>query len=176
VVYGVGTVGLAAIMAARNSPATRIIAVDRLPSRLALARELGATDTIDASVDEPVAAVHDLCGGPADFALECTGVINVVRQAADSVGLLGTCLVIGSAPAGAEFVLDHLSMLWGKRIVGALDGGGRSIELVSTLMDLYAQGRFPYDRLVSYFSLDEIEMAMKASYAGEVIKPIIRLR
>jgi Zn-dependent alcohol dehydrogenase len=175
VVFGVGTVGLAAVMAARNSAATRIIAVDRHAGRLALARELGATDTIDASVDDPIAAVHDICDGPADFALECTGVITVLRQAADSVGMLGTCVLIGGAPAGAEFVLDHLSTLWGKRIVGVLGGGGRSIELVTTLMDLYAQGRFPYDRLVSYFSLDEIETAMQASYAGDVVKPIIRM-
>jgi Zn-dependent alcohol dehydrogenase len=175
VVFGVGTVGLAAVMAARNSAATRIIAVDRHPSRLALAQELGATDIVDASVDDPISAVHDICDGPADFALECTGVISVLRQAADSVGMLGTCVLIGGAPQGAEFVLDHLSTLWGKRIVGVLGGGGRSIELVTALMDLYVQGRFPFDRLVSYFSLDEIETAMQASYAGDVVKPVIRM-
>jgi aryl-alcohol dehydrogenase len=111
VVYGTGTVGLAAIMAARNSPATKIIAVDRHPARLRLAKELGATDVIDIAVDEPVGAVHDICAGPADYALECTGAIPVVRQAADSVGMLGTCVLIGGAPAGATFNLDHISTL-----------------------------------------------------------------
>ncbi|MFI0367345.1 NAD(P)-dependent alcohol dehydrogenase [Actinomadura sp. 1N219] len=175
VVFGVGTVGLAAIMAARNSPATRIIAVDRHASRLDLARELGATDTVDAAKDDVVAAVHDLCGGPADYALECTGVIDVVRQAADSVGMLGTCLLIGGAPADAEFALDHLSTLWGKRIVGVLGGGGRSEELITAVMSLYAQGRFPFDRLVEYFDFADVQTALDRSYAGEVVKPILRM-
>jgi Zn-dependent alcohol dehydrogenase len=176
VVFGAGTVGLAAVMAARCSPATRIIAVDRVPARLALAAELGATDTVDASETDAVAAVHEICGGPADYALECTGVISVVRQAADSVGMLGTCVLIGGAPAGAEFSLDHLSTLWGKRIVGVLGGSGRSEPLIGALMSLYAQGRFPFDRLVSWFDLGDVEDALSASYAGEVVKPVLRIR
>lgn len=174
-VFGAGTVGLAAIMAARNSPATRIIAVDRNESRLRIAAELGATNTVNAAADDPVKAIHDLCGGPADYSLECTGVISVVRQAADSVGMLGTCLLIGGAPAGAEFSLDHLTTLWGKRIVGVLGGSGRSDELMTTIMSLYAQGRFPFDRLVQYFDLADVQTALEQSYAGEVIKPVLRM-
>jgi Zn-dependent alcohol dehydrogenase len=174
VVFGVGTVGLAAIMAARNSPATRIIAVDRHASRLTLATELGATHVVNAT-DDPVAAVEAICGGRADFALECTGVISVVRQAVDSVGMLGTAILIGGAPAGAEFSVDHLSTLWGKRIVGVLGGSGRSKELITTVMNLYAQGRFPLDRLVAYFELADIETALAKSQSGEVIKPILRM-
>lgn len=174
-VFGAGTVGLAAIMSARNSPATRIIAVDRNESRLRIAAELGATNTVNAAADDPVKAIHDLCGGPADYSLECTGVISVVRQAADSVGMLGTCLLIGGAPAGAEFSLDHLTTLWGKRIVGVLGGSGRSDELMTTIMSLYAQGRFPFDRLVQYFDLADVQTALEQSYAGEVIKPVLRM-
>ncbi|WP_261801604.1 NAD(P)-dependent alcohol dehydrogenase [Streptomyces sp. ISID311] len=174
-VYGTGSVGLAAIMAARNSGATTIIAVDRHTSRLELARELGATHTVNAGDADPVAAIHDICAGPADNALECTGIISVVRQAADSVGMLGTCALIGGAPAGAEFTLDHLSTLWGKRIVGILGGGGRSPQLIGALIELYRQGRFPMDRLVSWFTFGEIEQALAASYAGDVIKPIVRM-
>ncbi|HEX2895601.1 MAG TPA: NAD(P)-dependent alcohol dehydrogenase [Marmoricola sp.] len=175
VVYGVGAVGLAAVMAARCSPATRIIAVDRHASRLALAAELGATHTVDAGSEDPVAAVHEICDGPADHALECTGIIAVVRQAIDSVGMLGTCILIGGAPAEAEFTADHLTTLWGKRIVGTLGGSGRSDVLIPTLMDLYRQGRFPFDRLVEFFDLDHVEEALRASAAGEVVKPIIRM-
>ena len=175
VVFGAGTVGLAAVMAARNSAATTIIAVDRHASRLALASELGATHTVDASADDAVAAVSDICGGPADYSLECTGVISVVRQAVDSVGMRGTCVLIGGAPAGAEFSVDHLSTLWGKSIVGTLGGSGRSTQLIGGLMDLYTQGRFPFDRLVEYFPLEEIEQAVEASYGGDVIKPVLRM-
>ncbi len=175
VVYGSGTVGLAAVMAARCSPATTIIAVDRVASRLELAEELGATHVVDASTTDAVAAIHDICGGPADYSLECTGVISVLRQAADSVGMLGTCVLIGGAPAGAEFSLDHLTTLWGKRIVGVLGGGGRSQTLIGTLMDLYTQGRFPFDKLVGWFDLGDVEGALAASYRGDVIKPILRM-
>lgn len=175
VVYGAGAVGLAAVMAARLSPATRIIAVDRHQHRLDLARRYGATDVIDATSTDPVAAVHDLCGGPADYALECTGVISVVRQAADSVGMLGTCVLIGGAPAGAELSLDHLATLWGKRIVGVLGGGGRSQELIPALVELNAQGRFPFHELVELYDLADIEVGFKDALEGRVLKPVLRM-
>lgn len=174
VVYGVGAVGLAAVMAAQSTPVTTIVAVDRHASRLELARSLGATHTVTAS-DTSVDEVMECCGGHAAFSLECTGVIPVVRQAIDSVGMLGTCLLIGGAPAGAEFSADHLSTLWGKRIVGVLGGSGRSETLIPTLMHLHAQGRFPFDRLLEFFDLDQVEEALEASHSGEVLKPVVRM-
>ncbi|MFD0855130.1 NAD(P)-dependent alcohol dehydrogenase, partial [Actinomadura adrarensis] len=82
---------------------------------------------------------------------------------------------IGGAPAGAEFSLDHASTLWGKRIIGILGGGGRSAPLIGALIDMYKQGRFPFDRLVSWFELDQVEEAIGASHRGEAIKPIVRM-
>jgi aryl-alcohol dehydrogenase len=175
VVYGTGTVGLAAIMAARNSAATTIIAVDRHASRLQLAAELGATHTVDAGELDAVQAVTEICGGPADFAFECTGVPTVIRQAIDSVGMRGTAVLIGGAPAGAEFSADHMTTLWGKSIVGTLGGSGHSPRLIGSLMDLYAAGRFPMDRLVEYFPLERISDALEASYSGAVVKPVITM-
>lgn len=119
--------------------------------------------------------MRDLCRGPADIALECTGVVSVVRQAADTVGMLGTCYLIGGAPAGAELTLDHISTLWGKRLVGILGGGGTSNQLISAIMELHVQGRFPFDRLVSYFRFDQVEEALAPSYSGESIKPILTM-
>ncbi|NIZ91693.1 NAD(P)-dependent alcohol dehydrogenase [Kineococcus rubinsiae] len=173
VVFGAGAVGLAAVMAARSSAATTIIAVDRTPSRLALATEFGATHVVDAREADAVRAVADICGGPADVSLECTGVIAVVRQAIDAVGMRGRCLLIGGAPAGAEFTADHLSTLWGKTVQGTLGGSGRSPRLVGALLDLHAQGRFPFDRLVQRFALEDIADAEEASRSGEVVKPVI---
>src|SRR3984957_7151001 len=114
VVYGAGAVGLSAVMAARLTPATEIIAVDRLASRLSLARELGATETIDVSSPgvDPVAAVHEICGGPADFSLECTGVVSVLRQAADPVGMRGPVhLDGGGAGRGGVLPRPHVHPL-----------------------------------------------------------------
>lgn len=175
VVYGVGAVGLAAVMAARLTPATTVIAVDRHRSRLELAAQLGATHTIAADEADAVAEVHRICGGPADYALECTGVIPVVRQAADSVGMLGTCVLIGGAPAGAELSLDHLTTLWGKRVIGTLGGSGRSDTLIGTLVELNRQGRFPFERLIRFYALDEIEQALEDSHRGEVLKPVLQM-
>jgi aryl-alcohol dehydrogenase len=176
VVYGAGAVGLSAVMASRLTGATTIIAVDRLASRLALARELGATETIDVSVvSNPVTAVTEICGGPADYALDCTGVLSVLRQAADSVGMRGTVALIGGAPAGAAFSMDHMSTLWGKRVVGILGGEGRSDTLINTLITLNRQGRFRYDRLVETFPLDQVNEALEASHRGDVIKPVLRM-
>jgi Zn-dependent alcohol dehydrogenase len=174
-VYGVGAVGLAAVMAARSTGATRIVAVDVHPHRLDLARTLGATDTVNAKTADPVQAVHEICGGPADFSLECTGIVDVLRQAADSVGMRGTVALIGGAPANAAFTLDHLTTLWGKKVVGILGGEGRSEVLISTLIDLNRQGRFPYDRLVTEFPLDQVNEAFAASHSGEIVKPVLRM-
>ncbi len=173
VVFGVGSVGLAAVMAARSTAATRIIAVDRHPNRLALAASFGATHTIDVTTNDPVAAVNEICGGPADFAIECTGAISVCRQAVDSVGMLGTCALVGGAPAGAELSVDHLTTLWGKRIQGVLGGGGASRQLIGTLLELHQQGRFPFDRLIEHFPLSDLPAALEASYSGDVLKPVL---
>lgn len=67
------------------------------------------------------------------------------------------------------------STLWGKSIIGVLGGGGRSPRLIGALMDLFAAGRFPFDRLVEYFPLERIQDAVRASHSGEVIKPILTM-
>jgi aryl-alcohol dehydrogenase len=128
---------------------------------------------INAAADDPVAAVREICDGPADFSLECTGVVAVCRQAVDSVGMRGVCALIGGAPAGARVELDHLSTLWGKRVIGVLGGEGRSTSLVTTLLDLHRQGRFPFDELITGFPFERITEAMEAAEAGEVIKPVL---
>ena len=130
---------------------------------------------MNAAGTDPVAAVKEICGGPADFSLECTGSVKVVRQAADSVGLRGTCALIGGAPARAEFTLDHTSTLWGKRVIGILGGEGRSTTLIQALIDLNRQGRFPYERLITEFQLEEVNEALEASYAGDVLKPVLTM-
>src|SRR5438046_625528 len=94
----------------RRTPATVIVAVEPNASRRDLAVKYGASDVIDPrAVDDVVATVHEICGGPADAALDCTGIVPVVRQAIDSVGMLGTAVLIGGAPARAEFSADHLT-------------------------------------------------------------------
>jgi aryl-alcohol dehydrogenase len=174
-VVGVGAVGLAAIMAARNTGATTIIAADLHDRRLQLATEFGATHTINSGSADLVEQVARITGATVDFAFDCTGVVPVIEGLADTVGMLGTLVLIGGAPANARFSLDHLSTLWGKRVIGVLGGGGRSGQLIPGLVALYEQGRFPFDRLVKYYEMNQIEQALEDSASGEVIKPILRM-
>lgn len=174
-IVGVGAVGLAAIMAARNSGVTTIIAADVHDSRLELAQEFGATHVINSHSNDLVDEVAGITGSTVDFAFDCTGVIPVIEKIAQTVGMLGTLVLIGGAPAGARFSLDHLTTLWGKRVVGVLGGGGRSGQLIPALVDLYRQGRFPFDRLVQYYEMGDIEQALADSKSGRVIKPILRV-
>ena len=174
-VAGVGAVGLAAVMAARNSGVTKIITADLHDERLELATQFGATHTINSGSSDLVEAVADITGSTVDYAFDCTGVIAVIETLAETVGMLGTLVLVGGAPAGARFSVDHLRTLWGKRIVGVLGGGGRSGQLIPALVELYEQGRFPFDRLVRYYELGQIEQALADSASGEVVKPILRM-
>jgi aryl-alcohol dehydrogenase len=174
-IVGVGAVGLAAVMAARNSGVTTIIVADLHDNRLEMAAEFGATHTINSGSRDLVTEVAKITGSTVDFAFDCTGVIPVIETLAETVGMLGTLVLIGGAPAGARFSLDHLSTLWGKRVIGVLGGGGRSGQLIPALVELYRQGRFPFDRLVKYYEMGEIDQALEDSNSGQVIKPILRM-
>jgi aryl-alcohol dehydrogenase len=174
--FGTGAVGLAAIMAARVAGATKIIAVDVNPARLKLALELGATHAINSREIDPVAEVRKLTGGGADFTLECSGRAAVLRQAIDSVGLLGTCGIVGATPEGTEasFNVNDV-MIPGRRIMGIVQGDVVSRTFIPELIELYRQGRFPFDRLVKFYPFEEVNQAMADSESGITIKPILRI-
>lgn len=175
-IFGTGAVGLSAVLAARERGCTQIVGIDRVDSRLTLAKEFGATETIDASATDAVGALRELSGGRGvDFTLECTGNVAVLRQAVDSLAMPGVCGVIGGAPAGAEFTLDHLTVLWGRTVKGILGGEGQSELLIPTLIELQRLGRFPFERMVEFFELDQVNEAMEASARGEVLKPVLKM-
>jgi aryl-alcohol dehydrogenase len=176
-VFGAGAVGLAAVMGARIAGATRIIASDVVPSRLALAMELGATHTINSRETNPVTAIREITGGGADFTLEATGRTDVLRQAIDSAGIGGVCGIVGAAPLGAEakFNVNEV-MIPGKTIRGIIMGESVPKLFIPRLVDLHLQGRFPFDKLIKFYRLDEINRAAEDSEKGKTVKPIIRLQ
>jgi aryl-alcohol dehydrogenase len=175
--FGTGAVGLAALMAARVAGATKIIAVDVNPARLQLALELGATHAINSRETDPVAEIRKITGGGADFTLECSGRAAVLRQAIDSVGLLGTCGIVGATPEGTEasFNVNDV-MIPGRRIMGIVQGDVVSRTFIPELIELYRQGRFPFDRLVKFYDFDDVNQAMADSESGVTIKPILRFK
>jgi aryl-alcohol dehydrogenase len=173
-VFGAGSVGLAAIMAARVVGCTTIIAIDVNPARLALAEELGATHTIDAADSDPVRWIASLTGGDGvQYSLECTGIPKVVRQAVDCLRLTGTCGVIGVAPLGTEVALDLNTILFGRNVRGIIEGDSIPDIFIPQLVDLWDQGRFPFDRLIRKYPLSQINEAVHASERGEVLKAIV---
>jgi aryl-alcohol dehydrogenase len=175
--FGTGTVGLAAVMAGVIAGATTIVGVDIVPSRLELARELGATDVVDARTEDPVARIRELTGGGADFALETTGVPAVLRQAVDGTAPLGETGVIGAPAFGSEVALDVNTILTGGRVVRGIVEGDSVPELfIPRLMKLWEQGRFPVERLVTTYDFDRINEAVEAAESGTVVKPVLLMR
>ena len=174
--FGGGAVGLSAVMAARVAGATTIIAADVVPSRLALAKELGATHTVNSRETNPIEAVRKITGGGADFTLESSGRPAVLRQAIDALGIRGTCGIVGAPALGSEASFDvNGVMTTGKRIIGIVEGDSVPDLFIPSLVELYQQGRFPFDKLVKFYNLDQINQAAEDSEKGITIKPIVRL-
>ncbi|MES2235348.1 NAD(P)-dependent alcohol dehydrogenase [Pseudomonas veronii] len=174
--FGAGAVGLSAVLAARVAGATTIIAVDVVQSRLNLAIELGATHVINSNDTDPVTAIREITSGGVNFALESTGRPAVLRLAVDALGSRGNLGVVGAPPLGtvAEFDVNDL-LLGGKTIRGIVEGDSAPKKFIPELVDLYLQGRFPFDKLVKFYRFDEINQAAEDSEKGITIKPIIRI-
>lgn len=172
-VYGCGTVGLSAVMAARVTGCTTIIAVDLLPARLQLARELGATHAVNAASEDPVAAIRSIRPAGVHFSLECTGIPRVIRQAVDCLALTGIAGVIGVAPLGTEVALDVATILFGRTVRGIIEGDAAPEVFIPRLIELQRQGRFPFDRLICAFPFEQINDAVAATERGDVVKAVL---
>lgn len=170
VVFGVGAVGLSAVMAARVAGASTIVAVDRLASRLALAQELGATHTLTADADL-VGQIHRLTGGGAQYTVDTTGVPEVILAAVNALRVTGTCGLLG-APLG-ELTFNPGILSLGRTITGIIEGDAVPRRTVPALIELWRQGRFPFERLVSTFPLERINEAEQAMVRGDVVKPVL---
>ncbi|EIZ79638.1 alcohol dehydrogenase zinc-binding domain protein [Novosphingobium sp. Rr 2-17] len=174
--FGAGAVGLSAIMAARVVGATTIIAVDVVSSRLDLARELGATHVINSRDRDVVEAITEITGAGADFALESTGRPDVLAQGIEALGLLGTIGVVGAPKLGtkSEFDVNNL-LLRGRSIRGIVEGDSVPQVFIPQLIELHRQGRFPFDKLVKFYALADINQAVHDSETGGTLKAILRM-
>ncbi|MFF5013269.1 NAD(P)-dependent alcohol dehydrogenase [Streptomyces sp. NPDC001165] len=174
VVLGAGAVGLSAVMAAALTPATTIIAVDRVPERLALAEELGATHTIDATEESVPETIHHLTGyRGADGVVETTGNVGVLSEGVDALAARGTLVVVGAPPFGTEVSLDVNGLLAGKWIVGLTLGDSETRTFIPALVRLVREGRLPLHRLISTYPFADIDRAVRDMTAGKAIKPVL---
>ncbi|MER8010604.1 MULTISPECIES: NAD(P)-dependent alcohol dehydrogenase [unclassified Streptomyces] len=174
VVLGAGAVGLSAVMAAALTPATTIVAVDRVTERLLLARELGATHTVNAAQEELGEALAGITGGQgADGVVETTGNVGVLRQGVDALAARGTLVVVGAPPFGTEVALDVNGLLGGKRVVGLTLGDAETQSFIPSLVRLVKDGRLPLHRLISTYPFADIDQAVRDMRAGKAVKPVL---
>ena len=172
VVAGAGALGLAAVMAAKIAGADKIIAIDRHQSRLDLATRYGATDVLSGDPATFAPAIHEITGRGSDTAFDTTGNATLVRALYEGLNNIG---VISMAGVGfGDVTFDFLSMIGGKKIAGSMEGDAVPATFIPHLAQLNADGRFPFDELITEFSIDDINDAEAASTGGEVIKPVLR--
>jgi len=167
-IFGSGTVGLAAAMAAHLAGAAPIIAVDIVPSRLTLALELGASHAIDNRKTDLARSITECTGSGVDFVVETTGSAAMQRLAIDVLNPKGTVALLTG-----EDGTDDLPE--GRRTVGIIQGDAVPQHFIPKLIELYRAGKFPFDRLVKFYDFPDINRAMDASRRGETIKPVLRM-
>ena len=174
-IFGAGGVGLSALMAAGLTPATRVIVVDVVPERLALAKELGATHTVNAATDDSVEAINEITGGRgADRIIEASGNTAVLKQALTTMGTDSIVAIVGAPPFGSEVSLDVPQMLArNPHVVGINQGAAVPRQFIPILIELHRRGRLPFERLIHTFPFADIEQAAQAALAGEVVKPVL---
>ncbi|HEY6831330.1 MAG TPA: NAD(P)-dependent alcohol dehydrogenase [Pseudolabrys sp.] len=176
VVFGVGAVGLSGLMAAKIAGCDPIIAVDVHDTRLALARALGATHTINHSGrTDVVAEIRKITGLGARFTLETSALAPVFREAVEALMPAGTCVLLGSARAGTEVTFETPFLQNGRTVRGVIQGDSVPQEFIPQLADYMMAGRFPVERMVTFYDLADINRAASESTSGATIKPVIRM-
>lgn len=174
-IFGTGAVGLSAIMAAKIANCKTIIAVDIHDSRLELAKELGATHTLNSKRDDIVKEIKELTDGGIHYAVETSGVPVVVKQSLNALRPLGTAAIVGVTPEMKIDVHNDL-MAEGKSMIGVIEGDSVPRVFIPQLIDYYKAGQFPFDKMVRFYNFNEIEKAFEDSAKGITIKPILKVQ
>jgi len=125
--------------------------------------------------EKAVEEIKRITRGGADFTLEMTASPRILRQAVDALQVGGMCGVIGVPSRGTEVSLEMTALLFGRGVRGIRQGESVSDSFIPQLIELYLQGRFPFDRLIEFFSFDQIDQAVKDTESGVAIKPVLRM-
>ncbi|KAH7398554.1 hypothetical protein BKA66DRAFT_521374 [Pyrenochaeta sp. MPI-SDFR-AT-0127] len=178
VVFGLGGVGMAAIMAAKVRGAKIIIGVDRVPSRLSLAKEIGATDVIDTSglsslVTDLAAKIREIAPLGSYATFDTTGVVPLIEAGLQSLHPRGQMVLIGIVN-GKTLDIDLGSiMTFGTAIRGCIEGNARPSKFVPQMIEWYRQGKFPIEKLAKTYPAEDFEKALHDMHTGATIKPIL---
>lgn len=173
-VFGAGAVGLSAVMGARIAGCRAIIAVDPVAERRTLARELGATATLDPAADDVVAQMADLTGGAPSVAIDTTALPAVIATALTVLKPCGTLALVGLGALHADLPVG-LILAKGLRVRGVVEGDSDPKVFIPRLAELSRRGELPLDRLVSRFAFDEFGAAWAAAKSGAVVKAVVEM-
>ncbi|WP_101675574.1 Zn-dependent alcohol dehydrogenase [Alloalcanivorax mobilis] len=172
-VIGCGGVGLSTINGAAIAGAARIIAIDTLPAKLEMARTFGATDVIDGSVMDPVAAVMELVGG-VDYSFECIGLKATAEQSYAMLAPAGLATVIGLFAPDVKIELPGIQFLQEKKIQGSFLGSSLLNIDIGRLVELYLKGDLKLDELISKrIALQDINEGFKDMQQGTVARSVV---
>lgn len=174
VISGAGGVGLSAVLGAKVRRAAKIIVMDINEERLKLAEKLGATDVINPKTTaDVVATIQEITAGGADYGVDTTGNMGVIRTLVDATHNTGEVGLIGAAKPGSEMVLDHFTVSLGRVVRGVVEGDSIPQEFIPELIDLHLRGEFPFDEFVKTYRFDEIQQAREDSENGSTVKAIL---
>jgi S-(hydroxymethyl)glutathione dehydrogenase/alcohol dehydrogenase len=178
VIWGVGGIGLSAVMAARIMECAVIIAIDTNDLKLKLAGEFGATHLINVCEEEPLSRIGEIVGqSGVDYAVESAGRAATIEQAFGAVRKNGgLCVFASHPPTGEKISLDPHDLISGKQIRGSWGGESDPDEDIPRLVDLYRQGALPLDKMIAHrYRLDEINDALDDLEKGVVGRLLIAL-
>jgi len=175
-IFGVGAVGLSALMAAKIAGCDPIIAVDVHQSRLVLARELGATHTIDHNTSSRVVdEVRAIAAGGVRYSADTSALPAVLREAIESLAPGGTCVLLGSARRGNEVSIEMPFLQDGRILRGVVQGESVPKEFIPRLVDLIVKDKFPIQKMIKFYDFADINVAAQESSSGVAIKPVLRM-
>ncbi|GEP80760.1 NAD(P)-dependent alcohol dehydrogenase [Staphylococcus carnosus] len=172
-IFGTGAVGLSAIMAAKVAGCTTIIAVDIHDSRLELAKEVGATHVINSKNVVADEKIKDITGKGVRYAVETTGVPEVVLSSIRSLSVSGECATVGVGSKELSINITEEIMVPGKTLRGVIEGNSNPHIMIPKLVEFFKQGIFPIDKLIKFYNFDSISKAFEDSKNGQTIKPVL---
>ncbi|MFM5848286.1 S-(hydroxymethyl)glutathione dehydrogenase/class III alcohol dehydrogenase [Aeromonas veronii] len=176
-IFGLGGIGLSAVIGARLAKAGRIIAIDINESKFELARKLGATDCINPNdYDKPIQEVIvELTDGGVDFSFECIGNVKVMRAALECCHKgWGESVIIGVAGAGQEISTRPFQLVTGRVWRGSAFGGVRGRSELPSYVQRYMQGEFRLDDFITHtMGLEQINEAFDLMHEGKSIRTVI---
>lgn len=175
-VFGLGAIGLAAVVGCKNAGAKRIIGIDINPSKFKVAQELGVTHCVNPNdLQVPFLQYMTENFDAIEHTFECVGRVLTMKQAYECSAFgNGVCVVIGVAETEAMLEISPLNLLLGKSIKGTLYGGYKSVDSVPKLVDEYLEGKFDLDKLITnHIKLDEINEGFEMLKSGKSLRTVI---